>query len=128
MNCTANFKEQIEISFWTLLSVLLCKLFSIPPREICLLTRYNASIEYYVSHSNDDCIIKLTVFALSIFEIVYKTATFYDAYSFLTLQYERSSRVNFFGISGRLLAYWPLVIWSNKRIVCLTIGTGRVNG
>jgi hypothetical protein len=57
-----------------------------------------------MSQSNDDFIIKLTVFALSVLEIAHTAVTLYDAYSMLALQNEQSSYVNFLGISGCLLA------------------------
>ncbi|KAF8325040.1 hypothetical protein F5887DRAFT_261519 [Amanita rubescens] len=59
--------------------------------------------KYYMDHSNDELIIKLTIYALCILEITHTAVTLYDGFTMLALQTEGTSGVNPLGISGYLL-------------------------
>ncbi len=56
-----------------------------------------------MDHSNDELIIKLTIYALCILEIAHTAITLYDGFTMLALQTEGTSGVNPLGISGYFL-------------------------
>jgi hypothetical protein len=56
-----------------------------------------------MDHSNDELMIKLTIYALCILEITHTAVTLYDGFTMLALQTEGTSGFNPLGISCYLL-------------------------